>query len=114
MLRLLLLWLLNALALWAVTYVMPSIHVTGFVTALIAAVVLGLLNTLVKPILAILTLPITILTLGLFYLVLNGFMFWLASAFLPGFQVDGVLAAILGALLYSVIAWVLSMLVPGK
>ena len=82
--------------------------------ALIAAVVLGLLNTLVKPILAILTLPITILTLGLFYLVLNGFMFWLASAFLPGFQVDGVVAAILGALLYSVIAWVLSALVPGK
>jgi len=114
MLRLLLLWLLNALALLAVTYVMPSIHVTGFVTALIAAVVLGLLNTLVKPILAILTLPITILTLGLFYLVLNGFMFWLASAFLQGFQVDGVFAAILGALLYSLIAWVLSALVPGK
>jgi len=112
--RLLLLWLLNALALLAVTYVMPSIQVTGFMWALIAAVVLGLLNTLVKPILAILTLPITILTLGLFYLVLNGFMFWLASAFLPGFQVDGVVAAILGALLYSVIAWVLSALVPGK
>ena len=112
--RLLLLWLLNALALWGVTYIMPSIHVTGFVAALIAALVIGLLNTLVKPILAILTLPITILTLGLFYLVLNGLMFWLASAFLPGFQVDGVLAAILGALLYSVIAWVLSVLVPGK
>ena len=112
--RLLLLWLLNALALWGVTYIMPSIHVTGFVAALIAALVIGLLNTLVKPILAILTLPITILTLGLFYLVLNGFMFWLASAFLQGFQVDGVLAAILGALLYSVIAWVLSALVPGK
>ena len=112
--RLLLLWLLNALALLAVTYVMPSIQVTGFMWALIAAVVLGLLNTLVKPILAILTLPITILTLGLFYLVLNGFMFWLASAFLPGFRVDGVVAAILGALLYSVIAWVLSALVPGK
>lgn len=112
--RLLLLWLLNALALLAVTYIMPSIQITGFMWALVAAVVLGLLNTLVKPILAILTLPITILTLGLFYLVLNGFMFWLASAFLPGFRVDGVLAAILGALLYSVIAWLLSLLVPGK
>ena len=112
--RLLLLWLLNALALLAVTYIMPSIQITGFIWALVAAVVLGLLNTLVKPILAILTLPITILTLGLFYLVLNGFMFWLASAFLPGFRVDGALSAILGALLYSVIAWVLSLLVPGK
>lgn len=112
--RLLILWLLNALALLAVTYIMPSIHITGFMWALIAAVVLGLLNTLVKPVLAVLTLPITILTLGLFYLVLNGFMFWLASAFLPGFRVDGALAAILGALLYSVIAWVLSALVPGK
>ena len=112
--RLLLLWVLNALALLAVTYLLPTIHVTGFVWALVAAVVLGLLNTLVKPILVILTLPITILTLGLFYLVLNGFMFWLASAFLPGFQVDGAWAAIFGGLLYSVIAWVLSLLVPGK
>ena len=112
--RLLLLWVLNALALLAVTYLLPTIHVTGFVWALVAAVVLGLLNTLVKPILVILTLPITILTLGLFYLVLNGFMFWLASAFLPGFQVDGAWAAILGGLLYSVIAWILSLLVPGK
>lgn len=112
--RILLLWVLNALALLAVTYLMPTIQITGFVSALIAALGLGLLNTLVRPILAILTLPITVLTLGLFYLVLNGFLFWLASAFLPGFDVQGPLAAIIGALLYGVIAWILSALVPGK
>ncbi len=112
--RMLLLWVLNALALLAVTYLMPTIQITGFVSALIAALGLGLLNTLVRPILAILTLPITVLTLGLFYLVLNGFLFWLASAFLPGFDVQGPLAAIIGAVLYGVIAWVLSALVPGK
>ena len=112
--RILLLWGLNALALLAVTYLLPSIQVTGIGAALIAALGLSLINTLVRPILAILTLPITVLTLGLFYLVLNGFLFWLASVFLPGFQVDGALAAILGAVLYGVIAWVLSALVPGK
>ncbi len=112
--RILVLWLLNALALLAVTYLMPTIQVTGFGAALIAALGLGLLNTLVRPILAILTLPITVLTLGLFYLVLNGFLFWLASVFLPGFHVQGAFSAILGALLYGVIAWVLSALVPGK
>ena len=112
--RLLLLWVLNALALLAVTYLMPKIQITGFGSALIAALGLGLLNTLVRPILAILTLPITILTLGLFYLVLNGFLFWLASVFLPGFDVEGPLTAILGALLYGVIAWILSALIPDK
>ena len=112
--RILVLWLLNALALLAVTYLMPTIQVTGFGAALIAALGLGLLNTLVRPILAILTLPITVLTLGLFYLVLNGFLFWLASVFLPGFHVQGALSAILGAVLYGLIAWVLSALVPGK
>ena len=112
--RILLLWVLNALALLVVTYLMPTIQVTGFGAALIAALGLGLLNTLVRPILAILTLPITVLTLGLFYLVLNGFLFWLASVFLPGFLVQGALSAILGAVLYGLIAWVLSALVPGK
>ena len=112
--RILLLWGLNALALLAVTYLLPGIQVSGVGYALIAALGLSLMNTLVRPILAILTLPITVLTLGLFYLVLNGFLFWLASVFLPGFQVDGALTAILGAVLYSVIAWVLSALVPGK
>jgi len=112
--RLLLLWILNAIALLAVTYLLPSIQISGFGTALLAALVLGFINTLVRPILAILTLPITVLTLGIFYLVLNGLLFWLASALLPGFQVEGFVPAMIGAILYGVITWVLSALIPNK
>ena len=113
--RLLLLWVLNALALLAVTYLLPSIQVSGLGAALLAALGLGLINTLVRPLLALLTLPITVLTLGIFYLVLNGLLFWLASALLPGFQVQGFGAAFVGAILYGVIAWALSTLVlPNK
>jgi putative membrane protein len=112
--RLLLLWILNAIALLAVTWLLPSIEVSGFGTALIAALVLGFINTLVRPVLAILTLPITVLTLGIFYLLLNGLLFWLASALLPGFQVHGLVSAVVGAILYGVIAWALSALIPNK
>lgn len=112
--RLLLVWILNAVALLAVTWLLPSIQVTGFGAALMAALALGFINTLVRPVLALLTLPITVLTLGLFYLVLNGLLFWLASAVIPGFHVAGFGPALLGALLYGLIAWVLSALVPGK
>lgn len=112
--RLLLLWILNAVALLAVTWLLPSIQVSGFGAALIAALVLGFINTLVRPVLALLTLPITVLTLGIFYLVLNGFLFWLASALLPGFHVAGFWAAVFGAIFYGVIAWALSALIPNK
>lgn len=112
--RLLLLWILNAIALLAVTYLLPSIQVSSFGTALLAALGLGLINTLVRPVLAILTLPITVITLGIFYLVLNGLLFWLASAFIPGFVVHGFASAIVGAILYGVIAWALSALIPNK
>lgn len=109
--RLLLLWGLNAVALLAVTYLLPAIQVSGLGAALLAALGLGLLNTLVRPVLAILTLPITVLTLGIFYLVLNGLLFWLASMLLPGFYVQSFGAAFVGAILYGVIAWALSALV---
>ena len=112
--RLLLLWILNAVALLAVTWLLPSIQVTGFGAALVAALGLGLINTLVRPVLALLTLPLTVLTLGLFYLVLNGLLFWLASALLPGFHVAGFGSALIGAILYGVIAWALSALIPDK
>ena len=111
--RLLLLWILNAVALLLVTWLLPTIQVSGFGTALVAALVLGFINTLVRPVLTLLTLPITLLTLGIFYLVLNGLLFWLASALLPGFQVDGFVSAMVGAILYGVIAWVLSALIPN-
>jgi putative membrane protein len=112
--RLLLLWILNAVALLAVTWLLPSIQVSGFGAALIAALVLGFINTLVRPVLALLTLPITVLTLGIFYLVLNGLLFWLASALLPGFHVEGFWSAVFGAVLYGVITWALSTLIPNQ
>ncbi|MFN3544282.1 MAG: phage holin family protein [Thiobacillus sp.] len=110
--RLLLLWILNAVALIAVTYLLPAIQIAGFGSALLAALVLGFFNTLVRPVLALLTLPITVITLGIFYLVLNGLLFWFASALLPGFHVAGFWAAVFGAILYGIIAWALSALVP--
>jgi len=112
--RLLLTWLINALALLAIKYIMPSITVDSFVTALIVAVVLGLINTLVRPIFVILTLPVTILTLGLFIFVINGLLFWAAGSFVPGFHVDGFWSGVFGAIIYSVISWALSALLLAK
>jgi len=107
----LLVWLLNAVALLIVAYILPGIAVASFGSALIAALVLGLLNMLVKPVLVLLTLPITILTLGLFLLVLNALLFWFAGSVLKGFQVNGFWWAVIGALLYSVIAGLLSSII---
>jgi putative membrane protein len=107
-------WLLNALALLAVAYFVPGIHIAGLGVALIAAVVIGLVNTLVKPILVILTLPVTILTLGLFILVINGGLFWAVGHFLQGFSVQTLMAGIIGALAYSVISWFLAALFIDK
>ena len=115
MIRLLIVWLLNAAALMAVAYFMPSIKVTSFVSALIAAFALGFVNTLIRPVLALLTLPISILTLGFFYLVLNGLLFWMVGKLLNGFTVDGFWAAVIGGLLYGLISWALALLIPfGK
>lgn len=107
---LLLVWILNAVALLVVAYILPGIHVASFGSALIAALVLGLLNTIVKPILTILTLPITIVTLGLFLLVLNALVFWFAGSVLKGFQVEGFWWAMIGAIVYSLVAGLLSRL----
>ncbi|HSH54352.1 MAG TPA: phage holin family protein [Methylotenera sp.] len=109
--KLLLVWLLNALALIAVTYLVPNIHVADFVTALIAALVIGLVNMLIKPILVILTLPITILTLGLFILVINGVLFYAVGNWLQGFEVRTLMAGMIGALVYSVLSWLLAAIV---
>jgi len=109
--KLLLVWLLNALALIAVAYLVPNIHVADFVTALIAALVIGLVNMLIKPILVILTLPITILTLGLFILVINGVLFYAVGNWLQGFEVRTLMAGMIGALVYSVLSWLLAAIV---
>ena len=111
--KLLVVWFLNALALLAVAYLMPSIHVSGLSRALIAAAVIGLVNMLIKPLLVLLTLSATILTLGLFILVINGVLFYLVGHVLQGFEVQSLMVGILGALLYSIISWALSALVLG-
>ncbi|MBU1215310.1 MAG: phage holin family protein [Gammaproteobacteria bacterium] len=108
LLRLLLIWSLNSLALIAVASFVPGIHVDGFTAAFVAALVLGLVNTLIRPIFLVLTLPVTVITLGLFILVINGLMFWFAGSILRGFVVDSFWHAVLGALLFSIFSWALS------
>ena len=114
MLKILLVWLINALALMAVAYLMPGIQVAGFVTALVAALVLGLINAVIRPVLVLLTLPATLLTLGLFIFVINGLLFWLVGSFVDGFTVSGFWAGVFGAIVYSIISWALSALVPDR
>jgi putative membrane protein len=109
--RLLIVWLLNALALLAVAYLMPSVRMESFGAALIAALVLGLANALVRPILVLLTLPVTVLTLGLFLLVINGAVFLGVARLVSGFEVAGLWPAILAAILYSIVSWLLSALI---
>ncbi|MGN6581699.1 MAG: phage holin family protein [Bordetella sp.] len=110
--NLILVWILNAVALLVVAYILPGITVASFGSALVAALVLGLLNMLVKPVLILLTLPITIVTLGLFLVVLNALLFWLAGSILRGFQVSGFWWAVGGAILYSIISGLLSRIIP--
>ena len=112
--RLLLTWLINAAALFAVPYLMDSVRVDSFAAAMFAALILGLVNTLIKPILILLTLPVTVLTLGLFIFVINGLLFWAVANFVKGFSVAGFWSAIGGALLYSIISWALSTLLIKK
>ncbi|KKW68364.1 membrane protein [Lampropedia cohaerens] len=109
--ELLLNWVLSASALMLVAYMLPGVHVSNFKAALIAAIVVGLINALLRPVLALLTLPLSILTLGLFYLVLNGLLFWLAGSLTKGFQVSGFWAGLFGAILYGVINWALGSIV---
>lgn len=108
--RLLAVWVINALALLLVAYLLKGIHVNGFGSALIAALVLGLVNTLIRPILVILTLPVTLLTLGLFIFIINALLFLFVGNLLAGFQVASFGAVLLGSILYSVISWLLSSL----
>jgi putative membrane protein len=112
--RLLLVWLINAVALLALPYLMSSITVDSIPTALIAALVLGLINTFIRPLLILLTLPATLLTLGLFIFVINGLLFWFVGSFVQGFHVSGFWSAFFGAIVYSIISWALSALLLQK
>ena len=111
--HLVLVWLINTLSLIGVAYFVPGIAVDSFFTAAIAAMVLAFVNTLIRPVLILLTLPATILTLGLFIFVINGLLFWFVGSFIEGFVVQGFWAGVIGAIIYSVISWLLSgLLIP--
>lgn len=111
-------WLLCACALLAVAHLYSGVVVQSFSSALIAALVIGLFNALLRPVLVLLTLPVTLITLGLFLFVINALMFWLAATVLDGFQVRGFGAALLGSLIYSLLGLVidsaLAQLFPKK
>jgi putative membrane protein len=109
--RLLLTWFINAAALLALPYLMRSVSVDSIGAALVGALVLGLVNTLIRPLLLLLTLPVTFLTLGLFIFVINGLMFWGVAQLVSGFHVAGFGSAILAAVVYSIISWALSSLI---
>ena len=107
-------WFINALALMLVAYLYSGVQVSGIVAALIAALVLGLVNAFIRPLLVLLTLPVTILTLGLFIFVINAFLFWFVAEIVDGFKVTGFMAALIGSLMFSVVSLVTSWLVFDK
>ena len=100
-------WLLSAAALLAVAHFYSGVEVKTFTAALIAAFVIGLMNTFIRPVLVVLTLPVTVLTLGLFMFVINALMFWAAAGLLDGFHVNGFAAALIGSILYSLMGIVI-------
>ena len=98
-------WLVIAVALWVTATILPGVNFSSTTALAVGAVILGLVNALVRPVLTILTLPFTILTLGLFYLLVNGFVFFLASKIVPGFEVAGFWWAVVGAFVVGLISW---------
>ena len=106
-------WLLSAAALLFVAYIYSGVQVQGFGSALIAAAVIGLFNVVLRPVLVVLTLPVTIITLGLFLFIINALMFWAASGVLDGFHVRGFTAALIGSLIYSALGLVIESAVGG-
>ncbi|MGA6984330.1 MAG: phage holin family protein [Candidatus Sulfotelmatobacter sp.] len=109
--RMLLNWVLSALAVWIVSRVVPGIYVSGAASALIAALVIGFINATIGVVLKIITFPLTLVTLGLFWWVINALMLKFASALVPGFQVRGFFAAFIGAILLSLVNMLLKWLV---
>src|SRR4029077_13277503 len=105
---------LNGVAIILAAYVLPGIHIAGLFAALVAGVILGFVNAIVRPVLFFLTLPLTLVTLGLFIFVLHAACLGLVAALVPGFGIDGFWWAVLGALLVSVVSWILNGLVVGR
>lgn len=106
--RLLITWLINSVTLLAATFIVPGFHVANFQTALLAAIVIGLINLFIRPFLLIITLPINLLTLGLFTFVVNAAVLFLASLIVTGLTIDNILSGILAAIVISVVSTILS------
>jgi putative membrane protein len=106
--RFIITWLITAISLLITAYFIPGFHVQSIVAAIIAAAIIGLVNAIIRPVLSLLTLPITILTLGLFSFVVNALTLWFASAFSPGFDIDGFIPALLGSLVLSLVSGLLN------
>lgn len=107
-------WAVLALALWCSSRLVPGVTISSFGALALGAAVLGLVNTVVRPVITFLTLPLTVLTLGLFYFVVNGLAFGLAAALVPGFSVSSFLAAIGGAFVTAVAAWLVGAVVKPR
>lgn len=107
-------WLLSACALLLIAYLYGGVQVASFGSALLAALVIGLLNAVLRPVLVVLTIPVTLLTLGLFLFVINALMFWSASGLLSGFHVNGFGAALLGSLMYSALGMLIDRALGGR
>ncbi len=99
-------WLILTIAILVTPYVVSGIHISGVLTAIVVAAVLGFINTVVKPVVTILTLPINIITLGLFSVLLNGLFFWFVAVIVSGFSVDSLWSAVLGAFVVSILNWI--------
>jgi putative membrane protein len=112
--RLLLAIIINTIAVLVTAYILPGIHIATFWTAVAVAIVLGIVNAILRPIIFILTLPINILTLGLFSFVIMGLLVYLVSAIVPGFKVDNFWWAILFAIIVALVNWVLNALIPSR
>jgi len=101
-------WVISGIAIVITAYLLPGIHLSGFKAALLTALALGLINAFIKPVLSLLTLPLTVMTLGLFSLVLNALLIMLIAKFVPGFQVQGFFWAVAFSIVLTVVNWVLS------
>lgn len=112
--KLLLRWLISAVALLLIAYYVPGVRVGGIYPALVAALILGLINALIRPLAIVLTLPITIVTLGLFTLVINALLFWFSATIVKGFYVAGFWPAFWGALIMSLVGWGTNALLKGN
>jgi putative membrane protein len=106
--------LVNGIALICVAYVVPGVHVSGLGGAILAALILGIVNAILRPILVVISLPLEVLTLGLFTLVINALLFWLVGALHVGLEVDGFWPAFWGALVLAIVSWVISLVTRGS